>query len=52
MVKLFKNMFKNNKEEQVAKSDDLQAQAVAENAPVIEKKPKHGEDGVCCGGCS
>lgn len=57
MVRLFKNIFKNNKQEQtvesaVAQNVESQDQVVAENALDIEKKPKHGEDGVCCGGCS
>ena len=57
MAQLFKNIFNSNKEKQTAEADsvqseDSQAQAAAENAPEAEKKVKHGEDGVCCGGCS
>lgn len=57
MVKLFNNVFKSNKEKQTAEVDsvqneDSQVQSAAENAPETEKKAKHGEDGVCCGGCS
>ncbi len=57
MAQLFKNIFNSNKEKQTAEagsvqSEDSQAQAAAENAPEAEKKAKHGEDGVCCGGCS
>lgn len=57
MAQLFKNIFNSNKEKQAAEvesvqSEDSQAQAAEENAPEIEKKAKHGEEGVCCGGCS
>lgn len=57
MAQLFKNIFKSNKEKQTAEaesvqSEDSQAQAAEENAPETEKKAKHGEEGVCCGGCS
>ncbi len=57
MAQLFKNIFKSNKEKQAAEvesvqSEDSQAQAAAENASETEKKAKHGEEGVCCGGCS
>ena len=57
MAQLFKNIFKSNKEEQTAEvesvqSEDSQLQAAVENAPETEKKAKHGEEGVCCGGCS
>lgn len=56
MVKLFKNIFTSNKEQAVktesTQKEDTLAQATSENSPATEKKPKHGEDGVCCGGCS
>lgn len=56
MAQLFKNIFNSNKEKLAAEvesvqNEDSQAQA-AENAPETEKKAKHGEEGVCCGGCS
>lgn len=57
MAQLFKNIFNSNKEKQAAEvesvqNEDSQAQAAAENALETEKKVKHGEEGVCCGGCS
>ena len=57
MAQLFKNIFNSSKEKQAAEvesvqNEDSQAQAAEENAPETEKKAKHGEEGVCCGGCS
>ena len=57
MAQLFKNIFNSNKEKQAAEvesvqSEDSQVQAAAEKTSETEKKAKHGEDGVCCGGCS
>ncbi|KAA3652171.1 MAG: CCGSCS motif protein [Proteobacteria bacterium] len=57
MIKIFKNMFTSNTEKQAVKTasvqkEDTLTQAASEHAPATEKKAKHGEDGVCCGGCS
>ncbi|MCX7545986.1 CCGSCS motif protein [Marinicella gelatinilytica] len=57
MVNIFKNIFTSNNKQQAvettpAQKEDTLAQATSENTPTTDKKPKHGEDGVCCGGCS
>ncbi|HTN33128.1 MAG TPA: CCGSCS motif protein [Marinobacter sp.] len=52
-----KNIFKKNKSaagqvEQVqAYSPADLAQEVKSTSEASKKKPKHGENGVCCGGC-
>jgi len=57
MVNFLKNIFKSDNKEQAVEtapvqSEDTQTHADSDNVKVIDKKPKHGEDGVCCGGCS
>lgn len=42
------DMFK-NKEESTEQVETVEAKAEEQATEV--KKPKHGEDGVCCGGC-
>lgn len=52
---LLKNLFKKNSAEKpvVQTHEPVEAkQAEVESATeAAEKKPKHGEDGVCCGSC-
>lgn len=52
---LLKNLFKKDGAEkpQVQVQEVAPAkQAAAESATdAVKKKPKHGEDGVCCGSC-
>ena len=43
------DMFKGKKEEKVVTTDTEVSQD--KESDVVAKKPKHGEDGVCCGGC-
>jgi CCGSCS motif protein len=57
MALSIKNMFKKNKSA-VEQAEQVQAYSPTELAQEVKstsegskKKPKHGEDGVCCGGC-
>lgn len=56
MVKIFKNMFKSNKQQALeiepVQRDETPSEATSKNEPATEKKAKHGDDGGCCGGCS
>ena len=45
------NLFKNAAETNKAAEEKTNAVAAKNNQQQAEKKPVHGEDGVCCGGC-
>lgn len=46
-----KKIFKKDTESEQASASTAEAVEGTANAKA-QKKPKHGEDGVCCGGCS